>query len=744
MTGRATGDAHRSETHHVCLVVPNGTHRPDALARAVEATSGPVDIVAVWCGDPQLRPRTSVPWSSQPTERDADWHRVLVSRPPVVAEWLGALAAVRHLVAAGAGTVTLMWVGEVGVLDDVSLLWRGCRAMRLVPRTLEPLAVDGSAPDAADLARCGVFSDRVATFADSGLGAVRWIEQRLSDRTCDDSAVGRWLELAWRLFEGDSCEDERIGAGRFRWSDGPPALLDLSGFDAETPWSLQPREQRRARVSLVGHPDRARAITEAAHQIAGARQPLSAPGGVRIDDAVRRVVDGADPASVPSPWLSPGDFRRFLGQRFWSRLHAGRRDLIAAFPRPATDDAPSFRTWTRRAVVDDGLPLLVPPLGDGSTGVEAFEITSPVRRDGLNVVGYFRYESSLGDIVRRFAGALSSAPVPSALLGHDRTGSPKVSGSIHLDRHMEFDTTVAVVNADQFEALEQDHPEVFTASRRLIGYWFWELEYIPRAMREVLPKVDEVWAGSRFVADAFRRVATIPVRHVPIPLPAPDVSARGRSSFAPLAEADDRFVFGVVLDHFSVTERKNPIGAIRAFRQAFGPDEGPLLVVKTMNGDQRWPQHEAVRAAAEGRPDIVVWDEHLDRGDHMAFIRSLDALVSLHRSEGLGLHLAEAMWLGTPTIATRYSGNLDFMDDDNSLLVDAALVAVTNGEGVYPARARWAEPDLDAAAHAMRRIVNEPQLAARLATAGRATMDSQPSLADTGRLIAELLGLERG
>jgi hypothetical protein len=125
-------------------------------------------------------------------------------------------------------------------------------------------------------------------------------------------------------------------------------------------------------------------------------------------------------------------------------------------------------------------------------------------------------------------------------------------------------------------------------------------------------------------------------------------------------------VFAVVFDHFSVTERKNPVGVIDAFRRAFTADEGPVLVVKSMNAAKRWPQHQHVVAAAGGRPDIVLWDEHLERADHMALIQHVDALVALHRSEGLGLHLAGDVARHS-VIATRYSGNLDFMDDDCSI-----------------------------------------------------------------------------
>jgi glycosyltransferase involved in cell wall biosynthesis len=162
-------------------------------------------------------------------------------------------------------------------------------------------------------------------------------------------------------------------------------------------------------------------------------------------------------------------------------------------------------------------------------------------------------------------------------------------------------------------------------------------------------------------------------------------------------------------------------------------------VIKTMNGHQRRPNHQRVLAAADGRDDIRVWDETLNRADQMALVACADCMVSLHRSEGLGLHLAEAMWLGTPTIATAYSGNLDFMDDDNSLLIDYELVDVERGEGVYPSTAKWAEPDLDQAAAAMRRIAGDPGLARRLSETGRRTMQRQPTLAETGSLISHLL-----
>ena len=304
---------------------------------------------------------------------------------------------------------------------------------------------------------------------------------------------------------------------------------------------------------------------------------------------------------------------------------------------------------------------------------------------------------------------------------------------------MEFTTSLCVVTADQFPFLAADMPELFAATRKMIGYWFWELEHVPMHMRQSISLVDEIWAGSRFVTDAFAAVSPVPVRHVPIPVAEPQPSNHRRADFAMLADVGDRPLFLTTFDHLSVTERKNPVGVIEAFRAAFTPDEGPVLVIKTMNGHQRWASHQRVLATADGRNDIRVWDETLDRADQMALVAAADCMVSLHRSEGLGLHLAEAMWLRTPTIATRYSGNLDFMNDENSLLIDAELVPVERGEGVYPPTSRWAAPDLDEAAIAMRRVASDDGLRSQLTAAGRQSMERQSTLAETGRLISQLL-----
>ena len=183
-------------------------------------------------------------------------------------------------------------------------------------------------------------------------------------------------------------------------------------------------------------------------------------------------------------------------------------------------------------------------------------------------------------------------------------------------------------------------------------------------MHRAFDFVDEVWAATDFVAAAIRAARLKPVFTVPLPIAArrnlPNVT---RSTLG----LPERFTFLLVFDFLSIFERKNPLGLIRAFTQAFSADEGPVLVLKSINGDRRLNELERLRAEIADRPDIIVTDGYCSPEEKNALISLCDCYVSLHRSEGLGLTMAEAMSLGKPVIATGYSGNLHFMNSRQQL-----------------------------------------------------------------------------
>ena len=289
-----------------------------------------------------------------------------------------------------------------------------------------------------------------------------------------------------------------------------------------------------------------------------------------------------------------------------------------------------------------------------------------------------------------------------------------------------YDMNLVIVNADQFAEFAANAGAGFFEGRYTIAQWAWEVEEFPARWHSVFDLVDEVWALSDFTRQSVQAVTHKPVFAAPLPVLVPEIDPGvGRAAFG---LPPGRFVFLFCLDLHSVVERKNPVGVIDAFKRAFAPEEGPVLVVKTVNGRTREMDLEMVRYAAAGRTDVFVIDDPLPRPELGSLMAAADCYVSLHRSEGFGLTMAESMALGKPVIATAYSGNLDFMTDENSFLVPFSWALVPPGADPYPPGTRWAEPDLDAAAVIMRAVVDSPDLAATVAERGRVDVQRYHSL----------------
>ncbi len=254
------------------------------------------------------------------------------------------------------------------------------------------------------------------------------------------------------------------------------------------------------------------------------------------------------------------------------------------------------------------------------------------------------------------------------------------------------------------------------ATRYRIGYWAYELGELPRFWQSAIPFFHEIWTPSRFVADAVERArgsaATI-VRVVPHPVaidPPPEVTPRGGGPLTFLAMIDAR----------SSLARKNPLGAIRAFQQAFAPDDNSVrLVVKVIAA---WKDPRAIaglREVAAGWRAIRFLDEELSDAETQQLVASADCLVSLHRAEGFGLPLAEAMLAGLPVIATDWSGNSDFTRGA-SYAVPYRMIPVADPSGRYGGSGlEWADPDIDAAAVAMRQVRDDPAGRAAIARRGQ-------------------------
>jgi glycosyltransferase involved in cell wall biosynthesis len=268
-----------------------------------------------------------------------------------------------------------------------------------------------------------------------------------------------------------------------------------------------------------------------------------------------------------------------------------------------------------------------------------------------------------------------------------------------------------------------------------IAYWHWELERVPDEWIEVAPLIDEIWAPTEFIARAMRSQMPRPVYHM---MPGVEIGEVERVSRAALGLPKDHCIFLFMFDMFSQMHRKNPLGLIRAFREAFRAADRATLVIK-LSGGSAFPDDLAdLKRAADG-PNIQVIDQLLSRPAAYGLIEMCDCYVSLHRSEGFGLGLAEAMLMGRPVIATGYSGNLEFMNETNSLLVDYEMVEITEDKPIYTKGNRWAEPSVSHAAAQMRQVYEQREEAIDRARRVQPEIQEKLSLEAAGRRMATRL-----
>jgi len=280
------------------------------------------------------------------------------------------------------------------------------------------------------------------------------------------------------------------------------------------------------------------------------------------------------------------------------------------------------------------------------------------------------------------------------------------------------------LNPDQVPAvLGQRHEDASFETRLNAIVPYWEVTAIPIAWRPVLSAMDVIVAPTPFVAEVMRGagLGDAVIEH-PVVVPVPD-AAPDRARFGIPAEA---IAFGFAFGSEAVVDRKNPYAVIEAFRRAF-PGVGSVCLAIRVNptGDSTARVVEGLRRAAEDDPRILYLSGPLTYAEVLSFYASLDAYVSLHRAEGLGLGLMECMAVGTPVIATGWSGNMGFMSQEDSLLVGYDLVDVAVGpESPYSASrlehtAQWAEPRVADAISAMRSIYRDGELRVRLSDAAR-------------------------
>lgn len=280
-------------------------------------------------------------------------------------------------------------------------------------------------------------------------------------------------------------------------------------------------------------------------------------------------------------------------------------------------------------------------------------------------------------------------------------------------------------NAPETEIALMAHDPADWAGRYRIGYWAWETTEAPPDWSRTAPWLHEIWVPSTFVAEGIGSALDkaglsgerAKLRVMPHPVRAPEGVSPRPARFG--LETGVRHALAM-FDGRSAFERKNPWGAIEAWTRAFPePRADARLIIKGVELSTDPRSGRRLRALADQRPDVRLYEERLDDKDLWDLLASIDILISTHRAEGFGLVVAEAMALGKPVIATGWSGVRDFMDETSAVLLPSRLIPARDGTGAYRT-GQWAEPDIEAAARAIRDLFDHPDRGQALGAAGPA------------------------
>jgi glycosyltransferase involved in cell wall biosynthesis len=628
------------------------------------------------------------------------------------------------------------------------------------------MGVDASADAKAFLAW---WSDRV----NGTLGSLD--ARRSGARPEDRPWLARFLELAPARFstavlDDPGCNLSMWNLHRRTLAEGPDGVLvdgrwplrflNLPGFDPERPHRLNAAASR-ARVS------RSPVLHDLCDEYAAELRQCGWKDSDHRREVGRRLADGlvydeplramyASALALGEPfedlfseegtraflaWLegpAPRGSANGINRYVFHRVARERPDVVRAYPDLDGADGPEYVAWCQAfgrqelSIPERFMPpgtthksMTMPQAAPATDGETVRSLPTPAdahataadKGPAVRLTGYLGHSLGLGAAARGYARALGAAGVPVSTVTvplHHLALPVELDGG--YGRHSFEDLVhdgvhgfeIVAVNADELpDFIARLGEDYFEGPR--IGVWGWETNSIPPRWQRAFALIDEIWVYSRFMAENIGAVAPVPVTALPPPVEPPADPVVPVDLGVPTG-----FLFLFVFDYLSTVQRKNPVGLIEAFKLAFAPGEGPRLLLKTINAPLRPLAEEEVLWAAHGRPDIHVIDRSLSRQELGSVMAACDCYVSLHRAEGFGLTMAEAMALGKPVIGTGYSGNVDFMNSDNSYLVDFTIGRVGAECEIYPPEGEWADPSVEHAAELMRRVWSDPEEARRL------------------------------
>ncbi|WPO91504.1 glycosyltransferase [Chryseobacterium sp. HR92] len=274
-----------------------------------------------------------------------------------------------------------------------------------------------------------------------------------------------------------------------------------------------------------------------------------------------------------------------------------------------------------------------------------------------------------------------------------------------------------------------------------IIYWAWEFPEVSDKVAEILNVFDELWVPSDFCVNIFTKYTGIPVIRFSHP-----IQKMAESKDFELDQyniSSDSKIYLTIFDSLSTTIRKNPEATLEAFTTVFKEDKNSVLIVKTHNLERSKDAQKALEAY-NNIPNVIIINEHFSKEKLHSLIQQSDVLISLHGSEGFGLTMAEAMAYGKIVVGTGYSGNLDFMNVNNSFLIQYNFIKTSNTKGLIDEGLTLAKPSLKDAVEKLQYIKNNFENLTAIKENAKSQIAENFSIQSIGELFKIRLGFIDG
>lgn len=353
-------------------------------------------------------------------------------------------------------------------------------------------------------------------------------------------------------------------------------------------------------------------------------------------------------------------------------------------------------------------------------------------RQEVNIVGFLTADLGIGESARCMIRAADAVGIATALVPlklHCKNQQGDRTYEARLQDANPHRVNIVHIDPPASRDIEYHHGRAFFAGKYSVGYWAWELMEFPDAWVPSFEFFHEIWTPSDFTREAIAMKSPVPVITMPhaISFDRPEGDFRPKFGLPP-----DKFLFLFLYDLNSYSARKNPEAAIAAFRASGLAGQGAALVIKVQNAAENPEDFAALQEAVRDLPNTVLITGTLSRREIYELESACDGFVSLHRSEGFGLAVAECMYLGKPVISTDWSATAEYVTLANGCPVRCQLVPIEKNHGPYGKGQLWADPDIAHAAEWMQRLFSDRALVARLGAAARATIETRFSPAAIG------------